>query len=365
MGPSMKQYVLPLTLCTALALCGNDAKSEINFSGFISVNAGKVLSGTGVPQYDVPPTFLADYPIVSSYDEDWSFTPESLIGIQANGNLAQGLTATAQMVARGANDYDAVLEWAYLSYNLNDNWTVQAGKKRLPLFYYSDFYDVGYAYVWMRPPADTYTWQIFNYTGANVTYRNTWGEWAFVANGYTGSEDSQDNKLLSQFFFLEPTREVWKDILGGVVNLSRDWLEFRLTHMRYTNKRYRSGQPVLWDGKDEREGKFYGASVNGDFGNIFFLTELNRLDLGGNLDTAMLTLGYRFDNLTPFIGYSTFVEDGEGDTEDHNTTFIGIRWDLHPSAAFKVQYDQVKDNSFDLAVAGDSKNITFGLDIVF
>ena len=31
----------------------------------------------------------------------------------------------------------------YLSYEVNDNWTIQAGKKRLPLFYYSDFYDVG------------------------------------------------------------------------------------------------------------------------------------------------------------------------------------------------------------------------------
>ena len=42
------------------------ASAEINLSGFASINAGKVLSGSGVPQFDVPPTFLADYPIVSS-----------------------------------------------------------------------------------------------------------------------------------------------------------------------------------------------------------------------------------------------------------------------------------------------------------
>lgn len=361
----MKPVGIPLLASAVLCLSATPSHAEINFSGFASINAGKVLSGTGVPQYDVPPTFLADYPIVSSYDEDWSFAPESLIGIQANGNLSNGLTATAQIVGRGAEDYNARLEWAYLSYDLNDNWTLQAGKKRLPLFYYSDFYDVGYAYVWMRPPADTYTWQIFNYTGANVTYRNTWGEWAFAANAYTGREDSEDNRLLSEFFFLEPTREIWEDILGGVINLSRDWLELRFTHMRYTNKRFRSGVPVLWDGKDERDGKFYGASINGDFGSFFFLSELNRLDLGGNLDTAMLTLGYRFDSITPYVGYSTFEEKGDGDLEDHNTTFVGLRWDFHSSAAFKLQYDEVKDNSFDLAVAGDSKNLTFGIDIVF
>ncbi len=47
--------------------------AEINISGFASINAGKVLSGTGVPQYGVEPTFLADYPNVSAYTEDYPF----------------------------------------------------------------------------------------------------------------------------------------------------------------------------------------------------------------------------------------------------------------------------------------------------
>jgi hypothetical protein len=174
---------------------------EINLSGFTSINAGKVLSGSGVPQYDIPPTFLADYPIVSSYDEDVSFKPESLFGLQISADLADGLSVTGQLVARGANDFDAKIEWAYLSYEINENWTVQAGKKRLPLFYYSDFYDVGYAYVWMRPPADNYTWQIFNYNGVNALYSGEIGDWSVMGNLYYGEEDDTENKLLSEFFF--------------------------------------------------------------------------------------------------------------------------------------------------------------------
>jgi len=42
----------------------------------------------------------------------------------------------------------------------------------------------------------------------------------------------------------------------SVLALSHDWLELRVTHMQYTNKRFRSGEPVLWDGKDSRDGKF-------------------------------------------------------------------------------------------------------------
>jgi len=339
--------------------------ADIKFSGFTSINAGKVLSGTGVPQYDVPPTFLADYPIVSAYSEDISFKPESLFGLQISADLMDGLSVTGQIVARGANDFNATVEWAYLSYELNDNWTIQAGKKRLPLFYYSDFYDVGYAYVWMRPPADNYTWQIFNYNGINALYNGEIGDWFVTGNLYYGEEDDKDNKLLSEFFFLEPTREIWRDMTGGVLQLSKDWFEIRLTHMTYKNERFRSGERTLFDGETSRTGKFYGMAINLDFEKFFVLTELNRLDLDGNLDTSMVSVGYRLDAVTPYVSYSKFETKDAEDGEEHSTTSIGIRWDFHSSAAFKIQFDEVKDESFGLAVAGDSKSISIGIDSVF
>ncbi|TMO83066.1 porin [Pseudoalteromonas spongiae] len=350
----------------ALCFAAFPSFSDVNISGFTSINAGKVLSGTGVPHYGInEPTFLADYPIVSAYNEDITFKPESLFGLQVSADVGEGLSATAQIVARGADDFNAEFEWAYLSYEINDNWTIQAGKKRLPLFYYSDFYDVGYAYVWMRAPADNYTWQIFNYNGVNALYTGSIGDWSLSGNIYFGREDDKENKLLSEFFFGEPTREIWKDIIGGVIQTSNDWLEIRATAMSYTNQRYIGGEPSTWNGKDERDGNFYGLAVNADFGNFFVLSELNRLDLDGNLDTAMLTLGYRIDSFTPFVSYSTFDQKDGDDGEDHNTTSFGIRWDFHSNAAFKIQYDEVEDNSYELAVAGDSKAITIGVDMVF
>ncbi|WP_102796314.1 porin [Bowmanella denitrificans] len=354
-----------LASMVSLGLSATQAMADVNLSGFASINAGKVLSGDGAPQYDIPPTFLADYPIVSAYEEEWSFKPETLFGLQVRADMGGGLSATAQVVARGADDFDAQFEWAYLSYELNDNWTLQAGKKRLPLFYYSDFYDVGFAYVWMRPPADTYTWQIFNYTGINALYTGEWGDWSVSGNIYGGREDSDNNRLLSQFFFREPVREIWKNIIGGVLTLNKDWFEARFTHMRYTNERFQAGEQVTWDGSTERDGRFYGIAVNLDFGQFFALSELNRLDLDGNFDSAMLTLGYRLDGVTPYVGYSTYEQKDGEDGEEHNTTFVGLRWDFHTSAAFKVQYDKVDDKSFNLAVAGDSRSLTFGVDLVF
>lgn len=361
-----------MVLAVSAALAAGTAQAEISVTGFASVYGGKVLSGTGVEDFGLGPTFLATYPTVGYYEDAWSFKPDSKYGLQFSSDLGQGLTATAQLVGRGADDYNAELEWAYLSYEFNDHWTIQAGKKRLPLYYYSDFFDVGYAYLWVRPPADNYTWQIFNYNGVNAQFNYQLGDWAVGGNLYTGREDDPNNKLLSEFFGSQPVREIWKDIMGGVLTLNRDWLDLRLTYMQYTNERYRNGERVLWDGKDTRDGTFKGVAANIDYHDWLLLTEFNKLTLdSSDFDTYMVSTGYRFDKFTPYVSYSDFYSDGG---EKHNTTSLGFRWDFHSSAAFKLQYDKVEDNGYNVLpdntvnnqmVAGDSTAITFGVDLVF
>lgn len=352
-------------LVTAIAACFSSlAQAEVDVSGFASVAGGKVLSGSGVPGF-VGPTFLATYPTVAVYEEEWSFKPDSKFGLQFSADLTEGLSATAQLVGRGADDFDAGFEWAYLSYELNEHWTVQAGKKRLPLYYYSDFFDVSYAYLWVRPPADNYTWQIFNYTGINAQFNYQLSDWTVSGNIYTGREDDDSNKLLSDYFFKEPVREIWENIIGGVLSLNRDWLDLRLTYMTYENRRFISDQPRPWNnGTDTRRGKFMGFSANIDYNNWILLSEVNRLTLeGDDLDTYLVSAGYRIGQWTPYVVYSDFDATGEV----HDTTSVGVRWDFHNSAAFKLQFDKVDDliDADHAGVAGDSKAITFGIDLVF
>lgn len=353
-----------LTIIAAAVVCGT-AQAEVKISGFATVAGGKVLSGDGLN--GAAPSFLANYPLVAVYEEDWSFKPETRMGLQVSADLLEGLSVTGQIVARGADDFDAKFEWAYLSYRVNDTWTIQAGKKRLPLYYYSDFFDVGYAYLWLRPPADNYTWQIFNYDGINALFNYQLGSWDLSGNVYYGREDDTRNKLLSDYFFGVQTREIWKDITGLVLNFNRDWLDIRLTYMTYINERFfiENGvsTPAEWDGQNSRRGHFYGSSFNIDYNNLILLTELNRLDLNGeNFDTYMVSAGYRVNSITPYVSYANFDSEGE----KHNTTSLGLRYDFHNSAAFKLQFDRVKDKGTPgYEVAGDSNAITFGIDLVF
>lgn len=350
-----------------LGIATNVAWAEVKLSGFASINAGKVLSGEGAPQVGVDrPTFLADYPMVSVYTDEWELSPESLFGVQATANLGDGLLATAQLMSRGSHDYDVTMEWAYVSYQLNEEWTLQAGKKHLPLFYYSDFYDIGYAYVWMRAPADNYTWQITSYNGVSTQFNGLVGNWMINADLYAGEEEDEENRLLSDFFLHEKTKEAWRNIKGLVITSTHEWFELRATAMSYTNEREVDDDGVMWDDSTSRDGLFYGVAANLEFPYFFVLTELSRLSLEKEkFDTRMVTAGVRQGQWIPFVGYSDFHTKGAQDGEAHSTLFAGFRWDFHASAALKAQYDQVDDKSFSSAVAGDSKALTLGMDIVF
>lgn len=350
-----------------MAFVTNAAWANVDVSGFASINAGKVLSGDGAPQVGVErPTFLADYPMVSAYHDEWSMSPESLLGVQATADLGGGLLATAQLVSRGADSYRVALEWAYVSYRLTDEWTLQAGKKHLPLFYYSDFYDIGYAYVWMRAPADNYTWQIMDYKGISAQYNGLVGSWMIDADLYAGDEEENENRLLSDFFLHEKTKEAWRNIRGVVITGTHEWFELRATAMSYTNEREVDDEAVVWDGESARDGLFYGVAANLEFTDFFILTELSRLSLEKErFDTRMITSGLRLEHWTPFVGYSDFNSRGVADGEAHSTLFAGFRWDFYPSAALKAQYDQVHDKSFSSAIAGDSNAFSLGIDLVF
>lgn len=93
---------------------------------------------------------------------------------------------TGQAVTRGARNGKVNLEWIYLSHEVSDKLTVQLGRKRIPFFYYSDSQDVGLAYPWIHLPPQMYGWEVVNYNGVSLYYKDTWGTWTSALNVFTG-----------------------------------------------------------------------------------------------------------------------------------------------------------------------------------
>jgi len=330
--------------------------ADESLSGYASIVAGRVTSGN---------EFLADYPKAGVYDDDWSFSPDTSIGIQLNTSLNNKLNFVIQAISNGASNYDVDLDWAYLSYQLNPSVSIQAGRKRLPLYFYSDFFDLGHAYYWIRPPADNYTWQISNYNGLSLQYQPYLGDWDVLFNLYAGREDSNDNDLLS-LLYDAPVDETWKNMVGIVVELSQNWVELRGTYME--GQLDREVNNIVTD-QDVKQ-YFSGISVNFYLHNFIILSEFNQYKTPTNdihVDTKMLSLGYQVGDFTPHITQSTFKqkENSAGADEDHETTSVGLRWDFDKTTAFKIQYDKVKDNGVIIPILGDSESFSLGVDIVF
>ena len=349
----------PLALLSlVLSLNGH---GDIHFSGFASIVGGQTISGKD-------DAFLADYSLVGLYDDDLSFQPETTMGLQARAELDLGLSFTSQWVSRGLNDFNSEISYAYLSYQVSSEISLQAGRKRLPLQYYSEFFDVGFAYPWIRPPADLYTWQILNYNGVSLDHKTRLGKGVLNTSFYVGREDSNNNRLLSTFFFNEETNETWKNIIG----IRSDYAmgDFQ-TLFSYTNfKLDRSFTSPTTTQVSIKNGNvdFFAASFNYDNGQYLLLTEVNHWSSPRfEATNSLWSVGYQINNLTPFLAFSEFKQAEKvtnEDLEEHTTSSLGVRWNFHPQAAFKAQFDDIQDKG-SLALVGDAQAITLGIDLVF
>ncbi|MCE4555383.1 hypothetical protein [Pelomonas cellulosilytica] len=377
MTSSQQRLALVGVLAAALAAPAR-ADDALQISGFASLVAGKVLSGDRTEpffRYDCP-CFIADYGHGALYSERWQVKQESKVGIQGTYTFTPKLSATAQVVGRGVDGVKASLEWAYLSYDVNDSWTVQLGRKRLPIYYYSDFQDVGFAYTWVRPPADLYGWEIVNYNGANATYRGDWGGWAAKANVFFGRENSRDN-LMQRIYYDTPQNVTWKNIVGGDLVLTRGVLTTRATYIQSDVQQWdrSSGArvtPAPDSSKSAEKQRIYGLSANVDWDDWLLRSEYSVFDRSGysyRSQAYMLGVGRRFGDFTTLVTRTNYRERNRfaPDGQQHDSGYSAtLRYELNSATAVKLQWDRFRDMSGpDLSYVGNSRLLSMSLDTVF
>lgn len=95
------------------------------------------------------------------YDGDWSFDSDTMLGLQLVVEPLDRLSLTGQLVTRGHSfddvaEYTTEIEWLFASFDLAENARFRTGRLRTPYKYYSESLEVGYSYVWVRPPPNVY-----------------------------------------------------------------------------------------------------------------------------------------------------------------------------------------------------------------
>jgi hypothetical protein len=382
-----------LAATAALLFAGSAAAIDLGddtlkLTGFYSLTGAKVLSGKAQGS-DAPWTYNQfkcpcsvqnwEYVAVYEREEGWQFNQESLIGVQLKKEFTPTLSATAQLVARAHNPNRGLrptVDWAYLTWqpSADSAWTFQAGQFRIPLYYYSDYLYIGYAYPWVRPVPDVYGWPIYAYQGANVSYRTQLGQsdWAATfhmwGGGYTQHNDAYDTQL----YYVTPTHESWKSMIGGYVSANNGIFDVRAMLMHYKDTTWQDGpggRVTLVDGQSTRIG---GLSANMDYKNWLVKSELDRyeqVDRGKGINNvykyALIGVGYQYEAWTPMYTFSRYTTVTEP-VEARNTQYLTLRWDFRKNTALKVQYDVSKDKShYPYPFFGDSRLLSLSLQGIF
>ncbi|MEL0640861.1 porin [Pseudoalteromonas aliena] len=376
----MNKLSIAIAVCAALA--SSYASAEVRINGFASIVGGKSLDSDQA---------------LYGYDDDISFKNESKFALQLSADLQEKLTATAQIIARGEDDFDATFEWAYVTYEYSDELQLSAGKMRVPFYKYSDFLDVGYAYRWVRPPKSVYGIPFSTYEGLSVVYNNQIGDWDSTLQGFYGSFDGDidvfGNDLPAEL-----------NNLGGLNwNLSYDWFSARAAYIVADTSIYSDDSDLLGlidvlnsSGlsdtandllTEEDSTTFIGVGFSIDYENILLDAEYTQFEVEDSLLAEQtqfyVSLGYRLDDV---IVHFTFEENDdehkssrfdtiesipplnsavnfalEGIRAQSNVYTIGARYDFHPSAAFKIDFSRFEDDITDT----DTDVVAVGIDLVF
>lgn len=393
--------LLPLLMASAEVVA-----YEVELEGFASIVAGQVVKDSDKS------IFVSNPGEVMGYNDDLSFTPDSLFAIQLFSDLQGGLTATAQIVATGKADWQPDLVWGFLTYQLTDTISIKAGRSRAPFFLFSDSIDVGYSYPWINPPADLYILAgIDNTDGINIEFRHQLDEWTSKLNLVTG------NSFTTLRIAGRDTDIESKQVKDITWSLNRDWFTLQLTLAKTeaTVDAYNElidafellQIPLEEDALDlltltNDEARFSGIGVYIDEHPWLWISEYTKITIENapmqnDRSAWYTTFGYRWQKFTYHLTYSeakspvaeatralvnerimsrlaTLPSDNAQVAELISTTElayltdeeliaigVGVRYEFHPAAAFKTEF-QHRHNKVSEA---QPNLMLMGIDLVF
>ena len=376
----MKKLSVAVAVCAVLA--SSYASAEVRINGFASIVGGKSLDSDST---------------LYGYDDDISFKNESKFALQLSADLHEKLTATAQIIARGEDDFDATFEWAYVTYEYSDELQFSAGKMRVPFYKYSDFLDVGYAYRWVRPPNSVYGIPFSTYEGVSVVYNSQLGDWDSTLQGFYGAFDGDID-----VFGTELPAEL-NNLAGINWSLSYDWFSARAAYIVADTSISSEDSgliglvSVLSDSgltntandliTEEDKTNFVGVGFSVDYENFLFDAEYTQFEVEDSIlpeqSQYYASVGYRIDSVIVHFTYED--NDDKHDSSRFNTIesiptlnsavngaleglraqsnvyTIGARYDFHPSAAFKIDFSRFEDDITDT----ETDVVAVGVDLVF
>jgi hypothetical protein len=330
---------------------------------------------------------------------------DSRLGVQANYAVNDQLELVAQVIARqrsSRHQLEGALDWAFAAYELTPQTQVRIGRTGMDLFLQSDYRNVGFAYLAARPPVDFYgLLPLAGLDGIDLTQRWTEDNAEWRLKGFAGKSSysvetggvsvqkgdldwagglvlSRESHGLLLRGTLSKAKLVFRSIdisnlrqgLGAVASLPiptvaaqaaafNDQILFdniRVTYgslgVAYDRDNWIFTSEVLGTQSNAPLTAFKAGYVmiGRRLGNVTLHTSVsgNRSNIKAAVDPQW---GQVLEPLRPVIGSAAIAQaQAVGTTAaalinsgrvEQRTVSMGLRWDIDPRVALKLQWDHV------------------------
>lgn len=312
---------------------------------------------------------------------DISFDNDSKFGLQVTSEISSDMKAIAQLLAAGAdNNYAMDIEWAYLDYAITDNFSLRGGKVKQPVFLISDYFEVGYAYPWIRPPQEVYRNNpISTIVGMEALYQLNFSNVSVTLQPYLGSNTDVVPGTGGAVQFNA------ENFVGMALMANTRSFTFQMSYMQTDVSTLSQAVPTaVADGKANLASIGLSWDLNNFVGYTEYVTR-NITDgavrsmeaLFPDQDAYYITLGYRIGKYLPHVTVassqstpSTSAGANPGVNEDSIT--LGVRYELNDSAALKMELQNIKPNAltepglFNGPISNSSANmLSVAVDVIF
>lgn len=327
------------------------------------------------------------------FENDIAWETDTLVGIQLDATLTEKLDAAIQLIAKERLDNSLAnsVEWAYLRYRFNPQFTARVGRIGMDLFMLSEYRNLGFAYLWARPPVEFYAPIAFDYfEGGDIAYSAPLGMGTLSTKLFAGKTDNtfefegegdefELNNLIGATIAWET--ETWRTRFS-IASLDFDDSLNRPLQMDYFREALMSAYQLDWaeapeildDIEVNNNGlTYYALGLAFDKNNWVIQSEVSFLDSNYGVIKSYagryLSVGYRIGPTTvysmlakgsqtstrtkvpelpshlavPLAPLKEFTQElYDGFYADQQSVSLGMRWDIRYDLALKLQWDRTK-----------------------
>lgn len=269
---------------------------------------------------------------------------DTQFGVNIHADLGKGYQVAGQIWAAGTEGeavsesgptverFNIVLDWAFLSKRISNNWSVSAGKIKYPNLLVSDYIDVGLAYPWVRPPEEIYRFEtegpyisLESFEGFKADYALPISDSDLSIQVYGGQSVVEDGHLERMF--------------GVKASWITDNYTLVLAHNTHLMDTFGDERGVL----NGETANVTNAGATVDLYKFLVYTEyvLGKVE-DDEITGFYFTVGSRIGNYLPHV---TFANVENSEDWGQSSIALGLKYQLMPSTSLKFEVKNIKPNT--------------------